>query len=138
MRDQRLAEHADGERAIERGGSAFAGNVTKREDETALTRRKKIVEVATQFARGNIPGGEVETGDFACAIREQTSLNFASHLEILLETELGIACFLIEARVFERNRNIGAERREHAFVFQRECVRVRAFQVKNADQPIAQ
>src|SRR5258707_808705 len=65
MRDHMLTEHADGERAIERRGSAFARNVTKREAETALTIRKKIVEVAPQFARGNIPGGEVETGDFA-------------------------------------------------------------------------
>src|SRR5258707_808709 len=65
MRDHMLTEHADGERAIERRGSAFARNVTKREAETALTIRKKIVEVAPQFAPGNIPGGEVPGLDLA-------------------------------------------------------------------------
>jgi len=76
--------------------------------------------------------------DFACAVREQTSLNFASHLEILLEAELRIACFLIEARIFERNGDIGAKGRKHAFVFQGERARFRAFQIKNSDQSIAQ
>src|SRR5260370_5911194 len=106
MRDHMLAEHADGERAIERRSSAFARNVTKREAETALAIGKKIVKVASQFARGNIPRSEVETGDFARAVREQTSLNFASHLEILLEAELRVPCFLIESRVFERHGDI--------------------------------
>src|SRR6267154_2585855 len=111
--------------------------VRLREAATALAIGKKIVKVASQFARGNIPRGEVETGDFACAVREQTSLNFASHLEILLEAELRVACFLIEARVFERNGDIGAKGRKHAFVFQGERARFRAFQIKNSDQSIA-
>src|SRR5260221_67512 len=138
MRDHMLAGHADGERALKRRGSALSPNVTKREAQTGPSLGKKNLKNASPIARGNIPRGEVETRDFACAVREQTSLNFASHLEILLEAELRVACFLIEARVFERNGDIGAKSRKHAFVFQGERARFRAFQIKNSDQSIAQ
>ena len=46
MSDHVLAEHADGERAVERGGGAFAGNVPEGEAETAFAIREEIVKVA--------------------------------------------------------------------------------------------
>src|SRR5260370_36827435 len=108
MRDHMFAEHADGQRTVEGRSSAFARNVTKREAETALAIREKIVEVAAQFARRNIPGSEVETGDFARTVREQTSLNFATHLQILLQTELPLARSLADAPALARNRDTRA------------------------------
>src|SRR5260370_1207030 len=138
VRGQMRAQHTDGERAIERSGSAFAGNVTEREAETAFAVGQEIVEVASQFARGNVGRGEVEPGNLARAVGKQASLDFASHVQILLKTELRVACFLIEARVFQRDGDIGAERLKHAFMFGRECMGLDAFEVEDADEAIAQ
>jgi hypothetical protein len=67
MRDNVLTHDADGQRAEERGGGAFAGNIAESDGEAAFSVGKKIVEIAAQFARGAIPSGEVEAGNLARA-----------------------------------------------------------------------
>src|SRR6266403_383955 len=138
MSDHVLAEYADGERAVERGSGAFAGNVPEREAEPALSIGEEIVKITPQFVRGNICRGEVQTGNFARAVRKQAALNLARHVEILLETKLRVARFLIEAGVFERDGDIGAQRGKHALVLQSEGVGLRAFKIENSDEPVAQ
>src|SRR5260370_39716502 len=108
MCDHMLAEHADRERAVERGGSAFAGNVSKREAEAAFAVREELVGGATQFVRRNIRTGEIQARTFTRAVPKQAALNFTSHLEILLETELRVARLLVKARVFESDGDIRA------------------------------
>src|SRR6266403_443159 len=128
MSDHVLAEYADGERAVERGSGAFAGNVPEREAETALAIGEEIVKITPQFVPGNI----------ARAVRKEAALNLARHVEILLETKLRVARFLIEAGVFERDGDIGAQRGKHALVLQSEGVGLRAFKIENSDEPVAQ
>src|ERR1700674_2523073 len=85
MPDDVLAQDADGQRAEERGGGAFAGNIAENEGEAALSVGKKIVEIAAELARGTITGGQVEARDFAPAGRKKLALNFARVIELVLE-----------------------------------------------------
>src|SRR6266404_4514381 len=56
MSDHVLAEYADGERAVERGSGAFAGNVPEREAETALSIGEEIVKITPPIrAREHMP-----------------------------------------------------------------------------------
>src|SRR5713226_893117 len=109
MLDDVLAHGADGERAKERGRSALAGDIAERDSETALAVGKKIVEVAAQFARGG---------------------------KILVEAALSLPGLFVEAGVFKGDGYVGGERGEHAFVLGGERMRLRTFQIQDADQAI--
>src|SRR5260370_40757460 len=136
MLDGVLAHAAEGERAEKSGGGAFAGDVTERDGEAALSVGKKIVEIAAQFAGGTIAGGQSESGNFASSARKQLALNLTRGGQLVVKTALALTGFFVEARVFEGDGHIGGERGEHAFVLGGERVGLRAFQVQNADQPV--
>src|SRR5579859_2642041 len=54
MIDDVLAQNADGERAVESSRRSFAGDITENEGEAAVAVGKEIVEVAAEFASGNV------------------------------------------------------------------------------------
>src|SRR5438105_9243178 len=54
MLDDVLAKNSDGERAEERGGSAFAGDVAQYKRKAAVSVGKEIVKVAAEFASGHV------------------------------------------------------------------------------------
>src|SRR5580700_12139291 len=69
---------------------------------------------------------------------KELALDFASRVEIILETKFILTRFLVKPRVFQCHRNEGRQSRKHALVFRREGVRLRAFKVEHADQAVLQ
>ena len=138
MLDDVFANDADGERGEQRRGCAFAGDVAQEHGEAAFAVGKKIVKVAAELARRVVGGGEFQAGDFARAGGQETALNFARRGEIGLQAAFGFACFFVEASVFERDGDVGAESGEHALVLVGKGVGVGAFQIENADETILQ
>src|SRR5260370_2422153 len=136
MLDGVLAHAAEGERAEKSGGGAFAGDVTERDGQAALSVGKKIVEIVAQFAGGTIAGGQIESGNFARSARKKVARNLPRGGQLVVKTAFALPGLFVEARVFERDGHIGGERGEHAFVLGGERVGLRAFQVQNADQPV--
>src|SRR5258707_15358873 len=123
MPDEVATQDADRQRAVERGGGAFAGDIAESDGEPAFSVGKKIVKIAAKLARGAIPGGEIEAGDFARAGGKKLALNFARCIEIVLETALVDARIFIKARVFQSDGDIGTKRRERALMLLRKSVR---------------
>ena len=133
-----LPQDADGQRAIKRGSGAFAGDVAKSKGETAFAVRKEIVKVAAQFASGSVTRSEIEARNFPRASGEKLALNFASGVQVREQALLVFAGFLVEAAVFQSDRNVGAESGEHTLVLGGKGMRLNAFEVENADQAVAQ
>src|SRR5215831_10024388 len=104
-----LAQDPDRERAEERCGSPFAGDVAENESQPSVTVRKKIVEIAAEFARRNVGRGDIEAGDLTRSARQKLPLNFARGVEFTEETLFVAACLLVHTRIFERD---GDERRK--------------------------
>jgi hypothetical protein len=136
MGDHVLAQNADGQRAEQSRGGAFAGDVAEDHGEAALPVRKKIVEVAAEFACRFVGGGEFEARDFTSAGGEKLALNFARGGEVGVKAALGFAGVFVEAGIFQGNGDVGTQGDEHALVLGGEGVGVGAFQVEHADQAI--
>src|ERR1700722_9735353 len=69
---------------------------------------------------------------------KELPLDFASCVEIILETKFILPRFLVEPCVFQCHRNEGRQSRQHALVFRREGARLRAFKVEHADEAVLQ
>src|SRR5262249_3012306 len=98
-----LAQNSDGQRAIERGSGAFAGDIAEGKCKLPLPIGNEVVEVAAKFACGSVTGGQVDTGNSACAGGQKLALNFASGIEVAQETLLVFARFQIQAAVLKGN-----------------------------------
>src|ERR1700676_697564 len=131
-----FAQDADGQRAIESGGSAFSGDIAIHDGETANTIGKQIVEVTAKFARGNVGGGNIQARDFAGAVGKKLALNFPRGFQIILHARLSFPRFLEEPGVFESDGDVGAENIEHTLVFGRKGLRFGAFKVQDPDEAI--
>src|SRR2546421_6035156 len=109
MLDNVFAKNSDGERAEKRGRSAFAGDVAQDKRKAAVSVRKKIIEVAAEFASGHVRRSDVEAGNFARAAGQKLALNFASGVQLGEEALFVLSSFLVEARIFQRDGDERAE-----------------------------
>src|ERR1700676_2179914 len=71
-------------------------------------------------------------------MRKKVALDFASRVEVILETKFILPGLFVEPRVFQRHGNERRQRRKHALVFRCEGVRLRAFKVEHADKAVLQ
>ena len=133
-----LAKSADGERGIESGGGAFAGNIADRDSEAAAAVGRKIVEVAGELAGWNVSDREVEARERALPLRQELALNLTCGVEVFLELGAAFLGFRVEPRIFKCDSDVGAEDVEKAFVFGGEGVKARAFKVQDADEALVE
>ena len=68
--------------------------------------------------------------------REQRALNAARGVQIALHAALVARHLLVEARVFDRNREMRGQNRKHLHVVRREIVELRAFEIHHADHAL--
>src|SRR5258706_12402510 len=106
MLDDVLAHSANRQRTEQGGRGAFAGHIAERDSKPAFAVRKKIVEIAAEFARRTEAGGQVKSGDLASSAGKKLAVNFARGSERVIQAALCFAGFFVKAGVFERDSNV--------------------------------
>src|SRR5262249_18129744 len=120
------------------GGRAFARDVSKHKSETTISIRKKIVEVAAEFASWNIRGRNVESRNFTRASRQKLALDFASRVEFTEKPLFVAARLFVHTRVFKSNRNERGKRSEQPLMLRGKRVRLCGFEIQHTDQTVPQ
>ena len=130
------AHDADGDGAIKRGGGAFAADITKGDAELLRAVAQKFVEIAANFARGEIAGGHIDAKILGGNGAQESALNALGGLEIALEASFISRDLFVEAGVFERYGKIGGENGERLHVLVGEVIELRTLEVENADDAV--
>jgi hypothetical protein len=84
MLDHMRAQHADGQRAVERRRRRLAGDVAHRNRQLVAGIKQEIVEVAAQLPRRRVGIAEVEPRQARRRCGQQTFLDFARRVEVAL------------------------------------------------------
>src|SRR6266850_1286623 len=134
----KFPHRANRQGAVESCGGAFAGNIAEGEAQTAFSVGKEIIKISAEVSSRDVGSREIETGHFAGAGRQELALNFPRAVHFVPEATFTLPRIFVEARVFECDSNVRAQRHEHAFMLRREGVRNSALEIQNADQPVLQ
>ena len=96
------AHDADSDGAVESGGCAFAANVAEGYAELLWAIAQEIVQIAADFARGDITRGDIEAVVFRRCGTQQRPLNALGGLQIALQARFTLRHLLVKPCVFER------------------------------------
>src|SRR5580704_804711 len=133
-----LAQDSDGHGGVERGCGSLARNVADRDRQAAVAIQQKVVEVSGEFASGRVHRRYIDAGNFTDGLRQKLALNIAGGIEVAEQTQLVFTRGGVEARIFERDGNVGTQDAQHALVFGAECFELGALQVQHAYQAALQ
>ena len=124
---------SDGHRSIESGSRSFAAYVSQRNSQLLRAIAQKLVEVPTNFPRGKVAGGHLQSIIFGRHRPEQSALNPFCRLQIALQPGLVARQLLIQPSIFKGNSKICRQDRKRLHVILCEIIRLRAFQIEHAD-----
>src|SRR2546427_2284882 len=130
---EETSQDADGDGPIESSGSSLSADVAQSHAELLRAIAQEVVEVAADFARGEVASGDVEAIVVGRNRPQQGGLDALGGLQVALHAGLVAGHVLVEAGVFERNGQVRGENGKGLDVLLGEVVELRALQVQDAD-----
>ena len=122
--------------AEERRRRSLAARIAEGDQHLRIAVSEKIVEVAADFARRAQSDGDFETGHLGRFRRQQHGLQFEGGAQIFLHAPLALADFLVEPRIFDRDRDRRRQQAQRARMVFGEISDALAFQIHHADDAI--
>ena len=123
----------DGHGTVESGSSTFAAYISQRNAQLLRPIAQKLIEIAADFARREIPGGHIQPVVFRRHRTQKCALDSLGRLQVAFKPCFVPCQLLVKPRVLQRDGEIGGQDGKRLHVVIREVVQLRTFQVQHAD-----
>src|SRR5258708_4457997 len=130
---RRAADQPADQGGVERGGRAFSADVPQHDTGARRPVAEKIIHIAADGVRGVESGRDLRAWHTRTTGRQKMMLYFARHRQITLHALLFFGQAFIEAGIFNRGGDLGAERADDADVVLGEVSAACMLQVQHTD-----
>ena len=130
---RQAAQNPDGHGSVERRRRSLAADVAQAETHARGAVAKEIVQVAAYFARRDDARGQIHAKIVRRHGPQQSALHALRGLQLALHAGFIARHLFVEARVFQRNRQLRRQDRKRLDVVFGEIVQLRALEIEHAD-----
>ncbi len=128
----KAAQDSRGDGAVKRRGASLSADVSQRDAQLLRAIGEKIVQIAANFPRGKNSRGDVQAEIDARHGAQQGVLQALRGGELALHARFILGQLFVQARIFERNRQVRGQDHQRLLMIFGEIIHLRAFEIEDA------